>query len=160
MDKKSEFFESLKKSQERVKARLKKMHPPKDVMKYINDKTDETFKINKGNLDKQSFKLGMVAMWIHLKPLSGEVEGEKVVLRQNISLAIEFEDSWEFDDRIPESNRWLAILHSMPGIVVVASTKDEAFNQIMISLKVKAAYDSKYLLPSLPTSGIPEGSGE
>lgn len=57
-----QFEENKKKLQERVT----KLLPPKEVMKEINNKTEEVFKMNNGNLDKESFRLGMMSMWIQL----------------------------------------------------------------------------------------------
>lgn len=68
-------------------------------------------------------------------------------MSSSISLKITFEDCWEVDKLIPENVRWLAYIESMPGLVVAAPTKDKAFEEIMISLRVKAAYDSNYQLP-------------
>lgn len=64
-----------------------------------------------------------------------------------MNLKITFNDCWEFDKLIPEEARWVAYIESIPGIAVQAPTKDEAFNEIMISLKVKIACDSNYQLP-------------
>lgn len=68
-------------------------------------------------------------------------------MSNSISLKIEFTDCWEFDELIDADQRWLAVLHSIPGTAVTAPTKDKAFEEIMISLRVKAAYDSNYQLP-------------
>jgi hypothetical protein len=62
---------------------------------------------------------------------------------KDIKLKIEFKDCWEFDTRLPEDHRWLACIDDL-GIVVVASTKEKAFEEIMTSLMVKAMYDSNY----------------
>lgn len=61
-----------------------------------------------------------------------------------MNLSITFQDCWEFDKLIPEDQRWLAYIESLPGIAVAASTKDKAFDEIMISLKIKIAYESNY----------------
>lgn len=42
---------------------MKDRMPPKEVLEWMRKKTDDTFEINKGNLDKQSFFLGMMCMW-------------------------------------------------------------------------------------------------
>ena len=45
---------------------------------------------------------------------------------------------------IPESDRWLAWFEPFPkGMTVTGKTKQEAFDQLMISLRVKILYDSK-----------------
>lgn len=49
--------------------------PPKEVLEWMRKKTDDTFEMNKGNLDKQSFFLGMMCMWnycsIKIRTLNG-----------------------------------------------------------------------------------------
>ncbi len=35
---------------------------PKEISKMINKHTEETYKLNEGNLDKDAFRLGMYAM--------------------------------------------------------------------------------------------------
>ena len=57
-------------------------------------------------------------------------------------LLIDFKDCCEADNRIPESDRWLAWFDGMPGMVVAEATRQEAFDQLMISLRVKILYDN------------------
>jgi hypothetical protein len=62
-----EMYTKLKESKERLRQRIKDNLPPEDVRKYIEEKTQATFKLNEGNLDKESFRLGMYAMWSYMK---------------------------------------------------------------------------------------------
>ena len=65
--------ELAQRKEERKKAMRDKM-PPKEVAAYISKHTEETAERNGGKLDKESFRLGMYAMWSHLnnKPITGE----------------------------------------------------------------------------------------
>lgn len=58
-DKFKEMLERKKKLEEELNRSL----PPRYVMDYINKKTEDTYTLNKGNLDKSSFRLGMYTMW-------------------------------------------------------------------------------------------------
>lgn len=55
------------KSREDSIKRIKEMFDvPEHIMKFINEKTEHTDKINRG-IDKEAFRLGMLAMYFHLK---------------------------------------------------------------------------------------------
>lgn len=59
-----------------------------------------------------------------------------------MKLTVQFQDCWEDTFTVPESDRWLAWFVEMPGMVVSASTKQDAFNELMTSLRVKILYDN------------------
>lgn len=73
-----EILKKMLLSKEEAKKRMEKRMIPIEMMKIINKKTDEVFELNKGNLDKDSFRLGMMSMWYHLnlKPKDND-EGNK-----------------------------------------------------------------------------------
>jgi hypothetical protein len=57
-------------------------------------------------------------------------------------LKIGFVDCWEGieeEKRLPESDRWIATLEPLK-IVVTAPTKEMAFEEVMISIRVLAMY--------------------
>lgn len=56
-------------------------------------------------------------------------------------IKIEFTDCWEGNPLLPESDRWIAVCEDFK-IVVVGKTKQEAFDEVMISLRVKLLYDN------------------
>jgi hypothetical protein len=60
------FLQEMKKRKQERKEEMLKRMPPKEIMEYVNKHTADTFNLNKGKLDKESFKLGMLAMWLHL----------------------------------------------------------------------------------------------
>lgn len=71
----SKGHELVKKMQENKKLmqeRQAKKMPPKEILDFVNTKTEDTFKLNKGNIDKQSFMLGMISMWAYLKNKNDE----------------------------------------------------------------------------------------
>ena len=39
---------------------------PIEIRKYIEEFTNKTYQLNNGNLDKESFRLGMYSMWFYL----------------------------------------------------------------------------------------------
>jgi hypothetical protein len=77
------FVREMRKRKEVLQQKMRERMPPKEVMKMINEKTAETYELNKANgtFDKDSFRLGMMAMWVELKksnqnliPLEGKKE--------------------------------------------------------------------------------------
>jgi predicted RNase H-like HicB family nuclease len=46
-----------------------------------------------------------------------------------------------------EGVEWIALFPSIKGIVASGETKEDAFNELMISLKIKLAYDNQVTLP-------------
>lgn len=63
-----EFIEKMRNAKAESKKRLiEKYKIDEDVEQFMKDKVKETYEINKGNLDKSSFRLGMVTMYHHLK---------------------------------------------------------------------------------------------
>ena len=56
-------------------------------------------------------------------------------------MKIIFTDCWEYDKNIPKSHRWVAELKDF-RISVTASTKKQAFEEVITSLRVLIAYHS------------------
>jgi hypothetical protein len=56
-------FKNIKDRKRQLKEQFEKSLPPKNIRAWMKEKTEKTFEINNGNLDKQSFHLGMNAMW-------------------------------------------------------------------------------------------------
>ena len=81
----------------------------------------------------------------HLTPAASRQEG-KGKKEQAVSF-IEFIDCWEDVEKdMPESDRWLAIYKPF-GIALTAPTKEKAFEQVVISIKVLLAYKNKITPP-------------
>ena len=62
----AKFIEELKKSKEESKERIAAMYPSKRIMELMKEKTQQTYDLNKGTLDKSTFQLGMMAMYFLL----------------------------------------------------------------------------------------------
>lgn len=60
--------------------------------------------------------------------------------------AIAFTDCWEMDDRIDADQRWMAVNDRLK-IVVTAPTKEQAFEEVLTSIRVMCAYESDFKLP-------------
>lgn len=60
------FIEELLQHQKEFKEKVKREVPSKEIHEHINKKTEDTYNCNGGNLDKESFKLGMYSMWYYL----------------------------------------------------------------------------------------------
>lgn len=60
------FKEIVAKKQERKKAILEEYEMPDEIRNFIKEEVESTFKLNAGNLDKQSYRLGLSRMWFHL----------------------------------------------------------------------------------------------
>lgn len=61
-----EFLKRLTERQEEFKKKVMESSPPQEIIEYIEVFAEKTNKLNNGSLDKQTFKLGMMAMWYHL----------------------------------------------------------------------------------------------
>jgi hypothetical protein len=59
----SKIMNDLKESKRMLKERMIAKLPPIEIRKEIEEKVKSTYELNKGNLDKQSFRLGMYEMW-------------------------------------------------------------------------------------------------
>jgi hypothetical protein len=66
------FSNNIKEMKKRKEERMKNHFPPKEISDFINKKTEDTYTLNKGNLDTQSFRLGMYSMWHFLKKKTNE----------------------------------------------------------------------------------------
>ncbi len=62
------------------------------------------------------------------------------------NIKVVFWDCWEIDKLIPEEARWMATINGLVG--VVAPTKEKAFEEAMISLRVLIAHNSEYNPPA------------
>lgn len=58
--------DKFKKAMEESKKKMAEKMPPKEVLEWMRKKAEETAKMNGGTLDKNTFMLGMMAMWSHL----------------------------------------------------------------------------------------------
>lgn len=58
---------------------------------------------------------------------------------QPIKLIVDFDGPYKTGEGVSE---WVCILPQMPGMVESGKTKLEAFENMMVSLKVKLAYDN------------------
>lgn len=61
---KNSFLEAHEESRKKFK---EKYGCPDSIMQFMNEKTEHTDKINEGGIDKNIFRLGMMAMYYHLK---------------------------------------------------------------------------------------------
>lgn len=59
------------------------------------------------------------------------------------SLKIEFTNRGELDENIPESDKWMAQIDELK-MIVTAPTREQAFEEIMTSLRVRCAFASNY----------------
>ena len=58
--------EKFKKATDESKKRMEERMPPKETLEWIRKKAEETDKMNGGTLDKNTFMLGMMAMWSYM----------------------------------------------------------------------------------------------
>lgn len=68
-------------------------------------------------------------------------------------IKVTFTDCWTIDERIPADGRWLANINHVAS--VAAPTKEEAFEQIIISIKFLIAHNSEIKLPASPSNQSP-----
>jgi len=61
-----EIGEKMKQHLKEKSQEITKRFPPKEVMDWMRQKTDEIDKLNGGTLDKSTFMLGMQTMWYHM----------------------------------------------------------------------------------------------
>lgn len=73
-----------------------------------------------------------------LRNVAKEIEYR--IAAKPVSLKVEFMDCWEGNKDIPEDHRWLANLR--PIAAVTAPTKEQAFEEVMKSIRVMAMYQS------------------
>ena len=64
---KQSIIAKIKSRKNELEERMKNSWPPPEINKYIKDKTEQTVKMNEGNLKGEDFRLGMYAMWFYLQ---------------------------------------------------------------------------------------------
>lgn len=60
------FKKAMDESKKRIKEKMKESIPPEEIREWMRKKAHETDKINGGTLDKNTFMLGMMAMWSYM----------------------------------------------------------------------------------------------
>jgi hypothetical protein len=61
------FLKMVKDSEDKKQLSIEGNKIPKEINDFINQKTEETAKMNGEDFDKSTFRLGMYAMYFHLK---------------------------------------------------------------------------------------------
>lgn len=63
----AELMKSIMENKIRRREEMKKFFPPKEIMDYVNKKSEDAYNLNEGKLDREAFKLGMLCMWHYMK---------------------------------------------------------------------------------------------